>query len=63
MTQTELNAAVAAVTGESRHTVRELGFSLADPFCPQYDPEPYDVEKFLDWDDVQQCRFEGVAVC
>ena len=63
MTQVELNAAVAAATGETRRTVDELGFSLADPLCPHYDPEPSPVEKFLDWDDVQTHRWERVAVC
>ena len=55
--------AVAIATGETCHTVNQLGFSLADPIEPHFDPEPYDVDKFLDWDEVQQCRLERVAVC
>ena len=63
MTQAELNMAVAIATGETCHTINQLGFSLADPIEPHFDPEPYDVDKFLDWDEVQQCRLERVAVC
>lgn len=47
---TELERAVAQVTGESRSTISERGFSLFDPFrdseqeCPQVTPH------LLDWD-------------
>ena len=37
-----IDRAVAAATGESIHTIRQRGFSLADPLCDRYDPEPYD---------------------
>lgn len=56
MSQHELTAAVAAATGESRRTIDELGFSLADPLAPAYDPEPYAGAGYLDWDDVQRQR-------
>ena len=50
MTQAQLNRAVAAATGESRRTVGDLGFSLADPLETNFDPEPSDVARFLDWE-------------
>lgn len=53
MTQAEMNRAVAAATGESVRTVRQRGFSIADPTIVDHDPEPYDFDpegKTLDWD-------------
>ena len=62
MTQTQLDRAVAAATGESRRTIGELGFSLADPLAPHFDPEPSDVARFLDWDRVARRRYRRVSV-
>jgi hypothetical protein len=51
MTQSELNRAVAAATGESICTVSHLGFTIADPDAVDYDPEPCEVEDLIvDWD-------------
>jgi hypothetical protein len=55
-----LDRSVAA--GESRRTVRQLGFSLADPFDASYDPEPSDSVRFLDWDEVAGRRYAQLAV-
>ncbi len=60
MTQAQLDRAVAAATGESRRTIGELGFSLADPLETQFDPEPSDVARFLDWDRVPSRRYRRV---
>jgi hypothetical protein len=40
MTQTEIDRAVAAVTGESRATVHDMGSGIADPLEVEFDPEP-----------------------
>lgn len=67
MTQIQLDRAVAAVTGESRRVIRELGFSLADPWDVCFDPEPgdqalADQAKFLDWDAVDAERHAELAI-
>ena len=62
MSQSQLDRAVAAATGESRRTIGRLGFSLADPLNPHFDPEPVDVAKFLDWDQIARRRHARVAV-
>jgi len=62
MTQAELDRAVAAATGESRRTIHRLGFLLADPLEPNFDPEPTDAARFLDWDRVARRRFARLAV-
>ncbi len=51
MTQAELNRAVAEATGETVTTIRELGFSLADPDEVFHDPQPCDLDvEAIDWD-------------
>lgn len=55
MTQKELDREVARLTGEEISTIRQFGFSIADPSNVEHDPEPfdfaYDVEaKIIDWD-------------
>ncbi len=51
MTQAELNRAVALATGETVTTIRELGFSLADPDEVAHDPQPCDLDvQAIDWD-------------
>ena len=62
MTQAQLDRAVAAATGESRRTIGELGFSLADPLETHFDPEPSDVARFLDWDRVARRLYRRVSV-
>jgi hypothetical protein len=49
MSQHELDAAVARITGESVATIHHLGFSIADPIDSNYDPEPRRPLVF-DWD-------------
>ena len=44
MIQTEIDRAVARVTGEDPRTISRRGFSIADPAQPDYDPEPGEVE-------------------
>jgi len=40
MTQQEIDDQVATATGESLSEIRHLGFGIADPLRPDYDPEP-----------------------
>ncbi len=40
MSPNRLNRAVAHVTGESVGEIRRRGFGPADPFEPEFDPEP-----------------------
>ena len=47
MTQSEINRAVALVTGETLCTVAGLGFSIADPDFVDYAPEPTDIEDLI----------------
>jgi hypothetical protein len=64
MTQRQLNRLVSRATGESRRRIDQLGFSVADPFYVQHDPEPYatlEAERYLDWDAVQADRQLPVA--
>ena len=57
MTQHHLDRLVAAATGESRRTVARLGFSLADPFLVEHDPEPYDeFASYVNWDELDAQR-------
>jgi hypothetical protein len=52
MTQSELERAVALVTGESRSEIHRRGFSLADPDVVRFDPEPDQLPpQMIDWDD------------
>jgi hypothetical protein len=60
MTQAQLDRAVADATGESRRTIRQLGFSLVGPASGER--RGSDVAKFLDWDRVQRARYAHFAV-
>ena len=40
MSQSDLEHAVASVTGESVNVIRRRGFWLANPFDLDFDPEP-----------------------
>ena len=46
MNQNAVYRAVAAATGETVRTIRQRGFSLADPLFVDHDPEPYDPEPY-----------------
>ena len=62
MTQSEIDNAVAAMTGETLCTVQQRGFGIADPPDVNFDPEPYDRPPLLvDWDDVDAQRCALVA--
>ena len=54
MTQNQVHRAVAKATGESVGTIRQMGFSVADPDHVRFDPEPPDIrdieERIIDWD-------------
>jgi hypothetical protein len=50
VTQTQLHRAVARATGESRSTIRRLGFGIADPALVCHDPEPLRRPRIVDWD-------------
>ena len=56
MTQQELNREVARATGESVGAIDRFGFSLADPLDADFDPEPCDLDRYLDWDEVDERR-------
>jgi len=57
MTQSRLNRAVARVTGESLATIRNLGFSIADPVDVSFDPEPTPaMPQVVDWDKLDADR-------
>ncbi len=67
MTQSQLNHAVAHATGEPVGTIRQMGFSVADPDDVRFDPEPSDPgdireieDRILDWDLFERRR--NVAV-
>jgi hypothetical protein len=62
LSQSDLERLVAAATGESPRTVRELGFSLADPLTVAFDPEPSGTAPYLDWDGVDDRRYAELAV-
>jgi hypothetical protein len=61
MTQAQLDRSIAAVTGESRRTIRDLGFSLASPHKVAFDPEPGD-DGYLDWEEVAGRRYAQLAI-
>ena len=55
MNQQELDSAVATATGEDLCEIRRRGFSVADPFHVDFDPEPdlaYPPQT-IDWDELQ----------
>ena len=62
MSQSELEEAVAHVTGESIRTIRRHGFSLVTPLRV-FDPdENYQAEpQIVDWDAVQARRLRPAA--
>ena len=62
MTQSQLEQAVASATGESRRTIRQLGFSLIRPGSRSGQRSGADVGKFLDWDQVQRTRYAHAGI-
>ena len=56
MTQAEIDRAVACATGESPREISHLGFGLADPMEPDFDPEPCCRPSVVDWDDFDSRR-------
>ena len=61
MTQFEIDSAVAQRTGEDVREIHSRGFSIADPFDTDFDPEPNDLPpQSIDWDDLEMNR--NVAV-
>ena len=57
MTQNQLNRMVALATGESLSTIRNLGFSVADPADVSFDPErPRRRSRAVDWDELDSRR-------
>ena len=57
MKQAELNREVANATGETIAEVRRRGFVLADPVEVDFDPEPYDIGRHVNWDTLEQQRW------
>lgn len=62
MTQSQLDRSVAAATGEARRTIRNRGFSLADPLEVTFDPEPNRDVGYLDWEEVAGRRYANLAI-
>ena len=56
MNQTVLNQAVATVTGETIRRIKRIGFNWADPRYPNHDPEASELDRYLDWDQVDSDR-------
>lgn len=51
MTQSDIDIAVGQATGDSLKTIRQRGFSLADPLEVNFDPEPDNrPPQTVDWD-------------
>jgi len=57
MQQSELNRAVARVTGETIATIRQLGFSLAEPDESDDVADECHGPFFLDWEQPEPARF------
>lgn len=53
MTQMQLDALVADATGEDIRAIRQRGFSVADPYDVNFDPEPNNLPpQMIDWDEL-----------
>jgi len=54
MTQMQVNQLVADATGEDVRSIQRLGFSMADPFDVDFDPEPDNLPpQMIDWDELE----------
>ncbi len=60
ITESEVDCAAAAATGEDLYDVRCLGFRSANPIDVNFDPEPYYAPQFVDRDELELER--NVAV-
>ena len=57
MTQLQLEPLVAEATGEDVRAIRQRGFSVADPFEVDFDPEPDNLPpQMIDWDELELQR-------
>ncbi len=57
MTQMQLDELVAEATGDDVRSIRQRGFSVADPFDVDFDPEPDDLPpQMIDWDELELQR-------
>jgi len=57
MTQMQLEQLVADATGEDVRAIRQRGFSVADPFEVDFDPEPDNLPpQMIDWDELDLQR-------
>ncbi|HBN77273.1 MAG TPA: hypothetical protein DD473_15960 [Planctomycetaceae bacterium] len=57
MTQRDLDSAVAIATGEDLREIQRRGFSVADPFEMDFDPEPNDLPpNVIEWDELELLR-------
>ena len=57
MTQMQLEKLVAEATGEDVRAIRQRGFSVADPFEVDFDPEPDNLPpQMIDWDELDLQR-------
>jgi len=63
MTQKQLERLVATATGEDLAAIRRRGFSLANPFNGNFDPEPDErPPQWVDWDELEQERYEFASM-
>ena len=54
MTQMQLEQLVAEATGEDVRSIRQRGFSVADPFEVDFDPEPDNLPpQMIDLDELE----------
>jgi hypothetical protein len=57
MTQLQLEQLVAEATGEDIQAIHQRGFSVADPFEVDFDPEPDNLPpQMVDWDELDLQR-------
>jgi hypothetical protein len=53
---------VAKATGEDIREIRQRGFSVADPFEVDFDPEPNNLSpQMIDWDELELERSLAAA--
>jgi hypothetical protein len=53
MNQSQVDRAVARVTGESLQEIRRRGFGILAPPLKVFEPEPLSTPLVIDWDEVQ----------
>lgn len=63
MTQQQLERLVARATGEDLRSIRQRGFSLANPIEVNFDPEPDQrPPQWVDWDQLDRERADQLNV-